>query len=131
MVFYSTRTPAGTPEHVQLEELSVAPGGTYEWFGHGFVNHRRGFRINPDRGLAVRIWSAVAEKLNVKKAALVSAYVCIVLVAILFAPRIGVRVLFSTVSLRQRYRNSSKMRSSKKKVGAYPSVLNSLQNLLS
>jgi len=41
---------------------------------------------------------------NVKKAIHVSAYVCILLVAILFVPRIGARVLFSTVSPRQRYR---------------------------
>jgi len=40
----------------------------------------------------------------VKKAVLVSAYVCILLVAILFARRIGARVLFSTVSPHQRYK---------------------------
>ena len=39
-----------------------------------------------------------------KKAVLVSTCICILLVAILFAPRIGARVLFSTVSPRQRYK---------------------------
>ena len=35
-----------------------------DWYRLGFVKYRRGFRINPDRGLAVCTWSALAERLR-------------------------------------------------------------------